>query len=538
VTVSAQTPIKRSTANGVTTVFPYDFKILAAADLEVSLDGVVKTLTTDYTLSGVGDYAGGNVTMLSAPANGVTVVRRRNMAYIREVDYQDQGELPTDTLDDDQDAPILMIQQVAEGLSRAVSLPPESSGVSLELPTPGALQYLRWNAAADALESVLLADVSLISLTAYAQTLLNAVDAAAARLVLGLSAPVTLASAATTDIGGQNSIFVEISGTTGITSLGTNYNGPRFLRFTGSLTLTHNATTLNLPGAANIITVAGATAIAYPNSTGDGWNIHSYHAGLTASSGNNTSTIYTTTGTSTAFVATPNPVLPANSAGASHILGFHVAPTGTPTLAVSGLTALPLKYRDNGGTLQTLTADQAPINWQSPVYTDGTNWILRDIAGTIYAGTAQATTSGKSKDFTGIPAGTKRVTVQFVSVSTNGSSVPIVQMGTSGGVETSGYAARATEFIDPSTVATVSFTNGVPFSYGAAAASVNGQLVFTLQNSATNTWVFGGSTNSATNVTDLVNGSKSLAGALDRIRVTTVNGTDAFDAGSVNILYE
>ncbi|MBP8183746.1 MAG: hypothetical protein KAX88_06565, partial [Rhodoferax sp.] len=199
-TVSAQTPIKRSTANGVTTVFPYDFKILAAADLEVSLDGVVKTLTTDYTLSGVGDDAGGNVTMLSAPANGAIVVRRRNMAYTREVDYQDQGELPTDTLDDDQDAPILMIQQVAEGLSRAVSLPPESSGVSLELPTPGALQYLRWNAAADALESVLLADVSLISLTAYAQTLLNAVDAAAARLVLGIttfgSSLVTAANAA------------------------------------------------------------------------------------------------------------------------------------------------------------------------------------------------------------------------------------------------------------------------------------------------------------------------------------------------------
>ena len=223
-TVSAQTPINRSTANGVTTVFPYNFKVLAAADLEVSLDGVVKTLTTDYTLSGVGDDAGGNVTMLSAPANGVTVVRRRNMAYIREVDYQDQGELPTDTLDDDQDAPILMIQQVAEGLSRAVSLPPESTGVSLTLPTPAALQYLRWNAAADALESVLLADVSLISLTAYAQTLLNAVDAAAARVVLGIttfgSSLVTAANAAAARIAmgaaasGANSDITSLTGLT------------------------------------------------------------------------------------------------------------------------------------------------------------------------------------------------------------------------------------------------------------------------------------------------------------------------------------
>lgn len=92
----------------------------------------------------------------------------------------------------------------------------------------------------------------------------------------GLSAPVTLASAATTDIGGQNSPFVEISGTTGITSLGTNYNGPRFLRFTGILLLTHNATTLNLPGAANITTAAGDTAIAIPNQALNGWNVVSY----------------------------------------------------------------------------------------------------------------------------------------------------------------------------------------------------------------------------------------------------------------------
>lgn len=89
----------------------------------------------------------------------------------------------------------------------------------------------------------------------------------------GFSVPVTLASAATTDIGAQNALAVEITGTTTITSFGTSYNGPRFLRFTGALILTHNATTLNLPGAANITTVAGDTAIAYPNTTGNGWNV-------------------------------------------------------------------------------------------------------------------------------------------------------------------------------------------------------------------------------------------------------------------------
>lgn len=290
-TVSAQTPINRSTANGVTTVFPYNFKVLAAADLEVSLDGVVKTLTTDYTLSGVGDDAGGNVTMLSAPANGVTVVRRRNMAYIREVDYQDQGELPTDTLDDDQDAPILMIQQVAEGLSRAVSLPPESSSVSLELPTPGALQYLRWNAAADALESVLLADVSLISLTAYAQTLLNAVDAAAARVVLGIttfgSSLVTAANAdaARTAMGaaasGANSDITSLTGLTqvrGLSPTQTVLSGPvdssGFSAFGGSVgtaTLT-TAATLKVAAAAggDLSYVGSITNAAFTSPGGSG----------------------------------------------------------------------------------------------------------------------------------------------------------------------------------------------------------------------------------------------------------------------------
>lgn len=125
-TVSAQTPLNRSTGNGVTTVFPYTFKVLAAADMEVSVDGVVKTLTTHYTLSGVGSDSG-NVTFLVAPANGAVVVRRRNMGYVRTVDYQDQGELATDILDDDQDAVVLMCQQLAEGLSRSIQVAVTSS---------------------------------------------------------------------------------------------------------------------------------------------------------------------------------------------------------------------------------------------------------------------------------------------------------------------------------------------------------------------------------------------------------------------------
>jgi hypothetical protein len=77
-----------------------------------------------------------------------------------------------------------------------------------------------------------------------------------------------LSSAGTTDIGAQNTNFLRITGTTSITSFGTNYNGPRFLRFAGALTLTHNATTLILPGGLNITTSADDTAIAIPISGG------------------------------------------------------------------------------------------------------------------------------------------------------------------------------------------------------------------------------------------------------------------------------
>ncbi len=91
----------------------------------------------------------------------------------------------------------------------------------------------------------------------------------------GLTNPVSLASATTTDIGGQNSLFVEISGTTTITGFGTSYNGPRFLRFTGALLLTHSAS-LNLPGGVSITTVPGDTAIAVPSSGLTGWNVVNY----------------------------------------------------------------------------------------------------------------------------------------------------------------------------------------------------------------------------------------------------------------------
>ena len=88
-------------------------------------------------------------------------------------------------------------------------------------------------------------------------------------------APVAITAAATTDIGAVNSVSVEIQGGGAISSFGTNYNGPRFIRFSTSGAITHSGS-LSLPGAANITRFAGDTCIAYPNFAGSGWNVVQY----------------------------------------------------------------------------------------------------------------------------------------------------------------------------------------------------------------------------------------------------------------------
>jgi hypothetical protein len=150
--------------------------------------------------------------------------------------------------------------------------------------------------------------------------------------------------------------------------------------------------------------------------------------------------------------------------------------------------------------------------------------------------TSQATTSGTSIDFTGIPSWVKRITVLLNGVSTNGTSNPILQIGDSGGIETSAYTG-ATGYYG-ATSAVLNFSSGFLVNYGVGAATTASGIA-TICNVSGNLWVFG--LNAANEDSAFVlsgGGSKTLSAALDRVRLTTVNGTDTFDAGSVNIMYE
>jgi hypothetical protein len=145
--------------------------------------------------------------------------------------------------------------------------------------------------------------------------------------------------------------------------------------------------------------------------------------------------------------------------------------------------------------------------------------------------TSQASTSGTNIDFTGIPATAKRITILFRGVSTNGSDNLIIQIGDSGGIETSGYISTA----DGGTGA--SSTAGFIITVNHDATDlVSGSI--TLSNIEGNVWVSSGIIKNDTGNARMSAGDKQLSATLDRVRITTTGGTNAFDAGTINILYE
>ena len=149
-------------------------------------------------------------------------------------------------------------------------------------------------------------------------------------------------------------------------------------------------------------------------------------------------------------------------------------------------------------------------------------------------GTAVASTSGTSIDFTGLPAWIKRITVMLVGVSTSGTSLVRIQIGDSGGIENTGYASTSTSL--DTGIATNSATAGFDMNGSLAAHIRSGNIVLTTIGS--NIWVASGLIKSSTAQTVILAGDKTLSDVLTQVRITTVNGTDTFDAGSVNILYE
>jgi len=181
-----------------------------------------------------------------------------------------------------------------------------------------------------------------------------------------------------------------------------------------------------------------------------------------------------------------------------------------------------------------LGASVSPTTAGNVLFTaDGSVW---SSTAKIVRGTAVATTSGTIIDFTSIPSWIKRLTLMFQGMSLSGSTRYLIRLGTSGTPATTGYVSDTSSM--GTGVASVSSTSGfILYNGDNAAYTISGAFVF--YNLSSNIWTgscvagYNGITGTIT-----AGGNVSLGGTLDMVRLTTVNGTDTFDAGSVNILYE
>jgi hypothetical protein len=177
-----------------------------------------------------------------------------------------------------------------------------------------------------------------------------------------------------------------------------------------------------------------------------------------------------------------------------------------------------------------------------PVIINGSAGVTTN-SGAVYDGIQRGTAvtaSGTSVDFTSIPSWVKRITVMFDGVSTNGTSIVQIQLGDSGGIETTGYSGITTRNGGTGNVYTSAYSSGVlTQTVMIAANGYAADIVFTNING--NSWVVSGITTNTSvpiNESCFICGSKTLSATLDRVRITTVNGTDTFDAGTINILFE
>lgn len=267
-------------------------------------------------------------------------------------------------------------------------------------------------------------------------------------------------------------------------------------------------------------------------------------------------------------ITTPTVTNPANTVqaltdGATVNWDMNSGAYATLTTAAARTLAAPTNIKAGGHYVLLLTSGGFTPTWNSvfkgvsggtmpvpassgvTVYefeSDGTNLYL-DLVYLPTFGTEQNTTSGTSIDFTGVPAWATKVFVQLVGVSTNGTSNLQLQIGDSGGVEATGYNSTAGGVSNAAAVggpATVTTTGFLLTPANVAGDAWHGQILLVLENSSTATWTVSGNLITSTGSTVTMNaGSKALSpGPLDRVRLTTLNGTDTFDAGKMNIRWE
>lgn len=294
-----------------------------------------------------------------------------------------------------------------------------------------------------------------------------------------------IASASSIDLSATNGLFHDITGTTAITALSTVRAGVwKVLKFEGALTLTHNATSLILPGGANITTADGDIAMVVSEGSGN-WRCAFY------------------------IKKSSIPVVLGSISAAGDIWQA----TAANVMARLGIGTARQVLQVNAGATALAYANPITI-------------------------VAQVAAAGQTEiDFTGIPAGVRRITIKFRGLSLSGTDKFLIQIGDSGGFETSGYVSTTAGIGAAGGTSVATSTSGFVVWANDAADIVSGTMVLDLIDAATFAWVSSHSGKVATTASIVGGGDKALSAELTQVRITRA-GTDTIDAGSVGLSYE
>ena len=211
--------------------------------------------------------------------------------------------------------------------------------------------------------------------------------------------------------------------------------------------------------------------------------------------------------------------------------------TANMTLDTSGGVAFGQNLSVKGASSGTTTLAAQSVASGTVTIPAGTGTAaVQGVSTNIVSGTSQASTSGTAILFTGVPSWAKRVTINFNGVSTSGTSNILVQLG-SVSVQTSGYLGAFSYTGNAAASGNIPTNGFMAASLVTAASLFHGSITISLLSS--NIWTYT-QTLARSDIPQIYfcGGSVSLSGALDRVNITTANGTDTFDAGSINILYE
>jgi hypothetical protein len=352
---------------------------------------------------------------------------------------------------------------------------------------------------------------------------------------LGTPSSANLAAAVTDETGSGALVFATspllVTPALGTPSSGTLTNAtglPLSTGVTGLLPVANGGTATATPSlvAGSNVTVSGT----WPNQT-----IASSNSGGTVTSVSGTGTVQ---GLSLSGTVTSSGNL--TLGGTLSAVNLTSQVTGTLPVANGGTGATTLTSNNviigNGTSAVQFVA---PSTSGNVLTSNGTTWTSAAApAAGFTLGTPVATTSGTSIDFTGIPAGIKQLIVNFYQVSTSGTDPINIQLGDSGGIETTGYIGEGANITAANTCNVQNSTGGFRIQVLSATSVLNGSITITLQNSSLNRWAASGNVSNQGNTQMMMTaGVKPLSAVLDRVRITTLGGSQTFDNGEINIAY-